>query len=88
MSGTNTIRKQFRLSMSKKFPDGSLVTITLGTEMEETTDDAKALFDKVRGSVKDDLKLEIDNDKLSRSVVKSIARQMDLEERVEKARVE
>ena len=85
MNPTNQIKKIFRLSLSKKFRDGSIVTLTLGTELEESNVDPEELFVKTMQSTFSDLQTAIKKDELSKAILKSVKRNLALERKVEKA---
>jgi hypothetical protein len=81
------VRKTYRLSISKRFPDGSIATLTVGTELEEecSIDEAEKVFDKARLSTREDLIKASASDPLDKSIVKSIKKQLKREKKLEEA---
>lgn len=78
-------RKTYRLSMSKRFDDGSLATVTIGTEIEEETDSVDALAEMVFRSTMDDLKALVEKSPVDKMVAMSIKKQIDRHRKVEEA---
>jgi TATA-box binding protein (TBP) (component of TFIID and TFIIIB) len=71
--------------MSKRFDDGSLATVTLGTEIEEETDNPDALSELVYRTTMDDLKALVGKSELDKIVATSIKKQIDRSKKVEEA---
>jgi len=85
-----SVRKSYRINFSTKFPDGSIVSATFGTEMEEDDVVPSELFKKVYDSTVDDLKecLKIDKfDKAAFDAVKRQIRKIDKIKQKEKERL-
>jgi len=77
------VRKKFNLSLSRKLPDGSLISVTVGTEKEKDTEDSAALFREVWLETMHDLKAAFEGDKYSKSVVKSVDKALAREKKIE-----
>lgn len=70
---TNKVKKTIEIVMSKKFPDGSLLSVKLGTEIEEENIDPDELFDKVTKSAFSDIDKSSKN-KIIRAVLSGTSR--------------
>ena len=78
-------RKKFQISMSRKTPDGSLISVTFGTDLEEDTSDPEGLAVRVVHETYQDILTACKTDKFTRSVVGSINTALKREARVEEA---
>jgi len=78
-------KKTFKIMMSKKMVDGSLLMVEYATEIEKDTDDPAALFDECAKSTYDDMKASFEKCEYSKSVLKQINRLIKNEKRVEEA---
>jgi hypothetical protein len=86
------IEKRFDLTISKKFPDGNLLSATFGTlEEREIRDDLslqeiekakKELFKQVHENTLDDIKLARKTDPLIKSIWKDMVTNIKREDRV------
>ena len=86
------IEKRFDLTISKKFPDGNLLSATFGTlEERELRDDLsfaeidkakKELFEKVHANTLDDIKAARKSDPLIKSIWKDLVLNIRHEEKV------
>ena len=79
-------RKSCKVTLSKKFPDGSLASLTIGTDIEKETEDLGELFLEVMDEIRKDFETASQKDQLDKSIIKSIARQLKNERKVEEAR--
>lgn len=84
------IMKKFDITISKKFPDGSIGSIAYGTSWEDifdkVTDDTESkLFDQAYESTLADIKNSSKIDPLVRSIWKQIGQQLANERLVESA---
>ena len=71
--------------MSKKYPNGDIVSASYFTEMEESDIDPKELFKLVRKSTMEDIKEAIKESELDASIWKSIRKQLKREKKLSKA---
>ncbi len=84
------IQKKFDMTISKKFPDGSIGSIAYGTSWEDifdsvTEETEKKLFDQVYKSTLADIKNSSKIDPLVRSIWKQLGQQLANERLVEHA---
>jgi len=89
------IEKSFSLTMSKKFPDGGLISASFGTsESQETRGDLsleqieeakEALFTKVHANTVIDIAATVKKDPIVRSIWKEVKENLKFEQRVAKA---
>ena len=84
------ISKKFNITISKKFPDGTIGSIAYGTYREEevgeiTKETEQKLFDLVYGSTLADIKNSSKIDPLVRSIWRQIGQQLANERLVEHA---
>jgi len=78
--------KKFDTSFSKKFPDGSFVSMSFGTHLDEDTSDEDVLFNRAKESTERDIKNACNSTPLIKSIVENIENQLVLEERVNTAK--
>lgn len=78
------ISKMYNVAISKKFPDGSLVSLHFGTNIEKETDDARALFEEVKKSTMKDIEAS-KTDIIAKSVLTSLSSVLKQEKRFEEA---
>ena len=79
-----SVRKSFRLAISKKFVDGSIISATFGTELEKEIDDAKAqeLFSEVYNGTMLDMQTSSAVDPRIFSILDSIHKMVQQEAQV------
>ncbi len=89
------IGKRFDITISKKFPDGGLLSVTFGSSEErELRDDIsfddieaakKELFNQIHNNTLADIKIAVKTDPTVRSVWKEVAQNLKREKKVEAA---
>jgi 2-hydroxy-3-keto-5-methylthiopentenyl-1-phosphate phosphatase len=89
------IEKHFDLTFSKKFPDGSIASVSFGTlEAQELREDLtldgiedakKELFNRVYQNTVTDIQAAAKTDNIVRSIVKEIIQSVKRENKVAKA---
>jgi 2-hydroxy-3-keto-5-methylthiopentenyl-1-phosphate phosphatase len=89
------IEKRFDVTISKKFPDGGLISATFGTcEVQDLRDELsldgieeakKVLFDKVHANTISDIQMAVQIDPIVRSIWKTVKENLKFEKKVAKA---
>lgn len=77
--------KSFKCTISKKFPDGTLVVQTFGTEMVatcETDEDEKRLFTMVHASTLRDIRQNTEVDPITKSLTNTVTKCLAKEKKV------
>lgn len=76
---TRSVRKCYKITVSSKFPDGSLASVSSETDIEEEGRDPKELFAEVYKSTIEDLRATAKSDKIVAYILKTVNRVVNQE---------
>jgi len=76
------VSKRYKILMSKQLTNGTIVSMEFSSELEEDGVNEEELFDKVRQSVKNDLKKAVKTDPLAKVIWNSVVEGVRQEEKL------